>query len=162
MRRKSWLVAALGLGSLVVLIAASMVATSRKAQDIYAQLDVLNTHHRLVEENLRRLRGDVNLSGIFVRDYLLDVARERAPEYRAELARFRRTNNETLAELKSLLKRDEEVESLQAKLDDYWQTFEPLFDWTPAEKSCAAPGSCAARWCPGVTPRWPLPRRSKN
>jgi hypothetical protein len=24
--------------------------------------------------------------------------------------------------------------SLQAELDDYWQTFDPLFDWTPAEK----------------------------
>ena len=26
------------------------------------------------------------------------------------------------------------MESLRAKLDDYWQTFEPLFDWTAAEK----------------------------
>ena len=46
MRLKTWLVAALGLGSLVVLIAVSMLASSRKAQDIYAQLDQLNTHHR--------------------------------------------------------------------------------------------------------------------
>ena len=44
-----------------------------------------------VEEILRRLRSDVNLSGIFVRDYLLDVARERAPEYREQIATFRRT-----------------------------------------------------------------------
>jgi signal transduction histidine kinase len=134
MRLKTWLVAALGLGSLVVLIAVSMLASSRKAQDIYGQLDQLNTHHRRVEENLRRLRSDVNLSGIFVRDYLLDVARERAPEYREEIAEFRRTNMATLAELRTLTKRDDQVASLQERLDEYWATFDPLFDWTPAEK----------------------------
>jgi signal transduction histidine kinase len=76
----------------------------------------------------------VNLSGIFVRDYLLDVARERAPEYREQIAEFRRTNLATLDELKTLITSDEQIASLQAKLDDYWATFDPLFDWTPREK----------------------------
>ena len=80
MRFKTWPVAALGLGSLLLLIVVSMLASSRKAQDIYTQLDQLNTHHHNVDAKLRRLRSDVNLSGIFVRDYLLDVARERAPD----------------------------------------------------------------------------------
>ena len=134
MRLRTWVVAALGLGSLVVLIAVSMLASARMAQDIYAQLDQLNTHHRRVEENLRRLRSDVNLSGIFVRDYLLDVARERAPEYREQIAEFRRTNMATLDELRVLIEHDDQIASLQAKLDEYWQTFEPLFDWTITEK----------------------------
>ena len=134
MRLKTWLVAALGLGSLVVLIAVSMLALSTKAQDIYSQLDQLNNHHRRVEENLRRLRSDLNLSGIFVRDYLLDVARERAPEYRQQIAEYRRTNMATLEELKTLIEHDEQIESLQTKLDEYWATFDPLFDWTIGEK----------------------------
>src|SRR4051812_4056891 len=134
MRLKTWIIAALGLGSLIVLIVVSMLALSRKAQDIYAQLDALNGHHRRVEANLRRLRSDVNLSGIFVRDYLLDVARERAPEYREQIAAFRRANMATIAELKTLIGHEDQIASLQAKLDDYWETFEPLFDWTPTEK----------------------------
>jgi signal transduction histidine kinase len=134
MRLRTWLVAALGLGSLVVLIAVSMLASARTAQDIYVQLDQLNNHHRSVEEKLRQLRSDVNLSGIFVRDYLLDVARERAPEYRDQIAEFRQTNMATLAELRTLIEHDEQIDGLQAKLDDYWQTFEPLFDWTVSEK----------------------------
>ena len=134
MRLRTWLVAALGLGSLVILIAVSMLATARTAQDIYDQLDQLNSHHRRVEENLRRLRSDVNLSGIFVRDYLLDVARERAPEYREQIAEFRRTNMATLDELKTLIEHDDQIVTLEAKLDDYWRTFEPLFDWTITEK----------------------------
>ena len=134
MRLRTWLVAALGLGSLVVLMAASMLASARTAQDIYVQLDELNNHHRRVEESLRRLRSDVNLSGIFVRDYLLDVARERAPEYRQQIAEFRRTNLATLVELKTLIEQDDQIASLETKLDEYWQTFEPLFDWTTTEK----------------------------
>jgi signal transduction histidine kinase len=134
MRLRTWLVAALGLGSLVVLIVVSMLASARTADAIYAQLDQLNNHHRRVEENLRRLRSDVNLSGIFVRDYLLDVARERAPEYREQIAEFRRTNMATLDELRKLVQQEDQIASLQAKLDDYWATFEPLFDWTVTEK----------------------------
>jgi signal transduction histidine kinase len=134
MRLKTWLVAALGLGSLVVLIAVSMIASSRRAQEIYAQLDELGAHHRRVEANLRRLRSDVNLSGIFVRDYLLDVARERGPEYRQQISELRRTSLATLAELRTLVKHDDRIASLQVQLDKYWTAFDPLFDWTPTEK----------------------------
>ncbi len=139
-RLKTWIVAALGLGSLVALIALSMQASSRRAQDIYVQLDELNTHHRNVEVKLRALRSDVNLSGIFVRDYLLDVARERDPEYREQLATFRSTNMATLAELEKLVDRDDEIASLQAKLEEYWEALDPLFDWTPAEKIVRSAG----------------------
>src|SRR3569832_2171804 len=135
MRFRSWVVAAVGLGSLLILIAASMSAASRKAQDSYAQLDQRNTHHHEVDAKLRRLRSDVNLSGVFVRDYLLDIAREHAPEYRQRLAEFRESNMTTLAELRALAEPHEgHIRSLQAQLDDYWRAFDPLFDWTAAEK----------------------------
>src|SRR5262245_19607377 len=141
MRLKTWILAALGLGSLLLLIVVSMQASSRKAQEIYTQLDELNTHHTNVDAKLRRLRSDVNLSGIFVRDYLLDIARERAPEYRQRLQMIRETNMATVAELRDLLPgHDDQILGLQTKLDDYWATFDPLFDWTPAEKIMLSAG----------------------
>ena len=140
MRLKTWLVAALGLGCLVALIAVSMFTSSRKVQEIYAQLDQLNSHHRDVEARLRALRSDVHLSSIFVRDYLLDVARERAPEYREQLAQFRQASLATLSELHPLVDQNDQVSSLQAKFDEYWETFDPLFDWTPAEKILRSAG----------------------
>jgi len=134
-RFRTWPVAALGLGGLLLLILVSMLTLSEKAQDIYAELDHLNTHHHEVDAKLRRLRSDVNLSGIFVRDYLLDVASERAPDYRRQLTAFRTQNMATLAELRALAGPSEHhIDSLQTKLEEYWETFEPLFDWTPAEK----------------------------
>jgi signal transduction histidine kinase len=135
MRFRTWPVAAVGLCSLLLLIVVSMLTTARRAQEIYSELDQLNTHHHEVDAKLRRLRSDVNLSAIFVRDYLLDVAREHAPEYRETLANFRRTNIETLSDLRHL---DEahgaRIDTLEGQLDEYWQTFEPLFDWTATEK----------------------------
>ena len=135
MRFRTWPVAAIGLASLLGLIVLSMVTLSRKAQVIYVELDQLNTHHHNVDAKLRRLRSDVNLSGIFVRDYLLDVAREHATEYRERLAAFRRDNMQTVADLRVLdATHSARIDSLQAQLDGYWQTFEPLFDWGAAEK----------------------------
>ena len=134
MRLKTWLVAALGLGSLVALIAFSMVTSSRRAEAIYGQLDQLNVHHQRADNLLRRLRSDVNLSGIFVRDYLLDVERNRAPEYREELTAFRRANIATLDDLEALIGRDDRISGLRTRLDDYWATFDPRCEWTPFEK----------------------------
>src|SRR5947199_9943727 len=130
-RFKTWPVAALGLVSLLILVVISMLTLSGKAQEIYAELDQVNTHHHNVDAKLRRLRSDVNLSGIFVRDYLLDVAREHALEYRERLAEFRRANVATMSDLRELdTTHEERINNLQALLDEYWQTFEPLFDWT--------------------------------
>src|SRR3954466_1418514 len=141
MRFKTWPVAALGLGSLLLLIVVSMLASSRKAEEIYTELDKLNTYHHDLDSKLRRLRSDVNLSGIFVRDYLLDVERERAPEYRQQLTEFRRSNIATVAELRALAKGDlDRIINLQTQLDQYWQAFDPLFDWTPTEKVLRSAG----------------------
>jgi signal transduction histidine kinase len=115
-----------------------VLAASRKAQAIYARLDAVNEHYHKVESNLRRLRSDVHLSGIYVRDYLLDSARERDPEYRARLAEFRQRNLAAFADVRTLTQdrgeNDRRLASLQTQLEAYWQTLDPLFDWTPAEK----------------------------
>ena len=86
MRFKTWPVAALGLGSLLVLIVVSMLASSRKAQEIYSELDQLNAHHRNVDAKLRRLRSDVNLSGFsFVTTF--STSRASAPSNTASASR---------------------------------------------------------------------------
>ena len=138
MRFRTWPVAALGLGGLLLLVVVSVLAATNRAQEIYTQLDQLNTHQREVETKLRRLRSDLHLSGIYIRDYLLDPERERAPLYRKQLEEFRENNVASVAELRALVSgrtdNDERIARLQAKLDDYWQAFEPLFDWTLVEK----------------------------
>jgi signal transduction histidine kinase len=144
MRFRTWPVAGLGLGGLLLLVIVTVLAASTRAQEIYTQLDRLNTHHRDVETKLRLLRSDVHLSGIFMRDYLLDTERARAEEYRKRLADFRTSNVATVAELRALMGggvgHDERLTSLDTKLEDYWQAFDPLFDWSPAEKILLSAG----------------------
>ena len=132
----TWPVAAAALGGLLFLIYASVATTSRKAEEIYAQLDQLNSHHRDVESTLRRLRADVYLSSIYIRDFLLDTDREEAPQYRQRLTELRRKHSASVKELRALLPPDVEprMANLDGRLDDYWQAFEPLFEWSPYEK----------------------------
>jgi signal transduction histidine kinase len=138
MRFRTWPVAAFGLLGLLALIAFFGVTSARKADEIYTRLDALNTHHRSVDATLRRLRSDVHLSGIFVRDYLLDTERARDPEYRERLAEFRQSNRMALEDLRELVTpadtADDRIVSLQANLDGYWQAFEPLFFWSASDK----------------------------
>lgn len=139
---RTWPIAAVGLAALLLLVIVSVVTTSRRAEEIYTQLEALNAHHREVDTRLRRLSSDVHLSGIYIRDYLLDTESEHGPEYRLGLQRFRRDNMATLLQLRTLVTGDERtrIDSLQARLDDYWEVFEPLFDWTAVEKSTASVG----------------------
>ena len=132
----TWPVAAAALGGLLLLIGMSVLNTSQKAEEIYSQLDRLNTHHREVEVKLRRLRGDVQLSGIYIRDYLLDNDRDEAPRYREHLRELRQSQAEVVKELRALLPPDAapQIDTLQTNVDAYWQVFEPLFDWTVVEK----------------------------
>lgn len=138
MRFRTWPVAALGLSGLLVLVAISLLTASHRAQDIYTELDELNTYHREVEAKFRRLRSDIHLSGILIRDYLLETEPELASEYPSRVAEFRRTNLATFRELRALARRDgwddHRTEALQTRLDDYWRVYEPLFDWKPAER----------------------------
>ena len=144
MRFRTWPVAALGLGGLLLLVVVSVLAASNRAQQIYTRLDELNTHHREVENMLRLLRSDLSLSGIYIRDYLLDPERARSSDYRYQLAQYRQSNVTTVAKLRELMAphtgHDERLVSLDAKLDEYWQAFEPLFDWTPTEKMLLSSG----------------------
>jgi len=135
---RTWPVAAVALSALLVLVAGGVLASAKRAHDIYSRLDALNGHYHEVDYKLRRLRSDVNLSGIYVRDYLLDSARERAPVYRQRIADYRIANLQTFEELRGLAAGTPDVAprltSLRSKLDDYWQTLDPLFDWTPNDK----------------------------
>jgi signal transduction histidine kinase len=135
-RVRTWGIVAVALGGLLLLLAVSLVATRRRAQDIYAQLDAVNNRHREVEGVLRRLRSDMHVSGIFVRDYLLDASASAGPEYRQQLSNLRSQTGANLAALERLVQGGEtaRIQGLKAKIDDYWEVLDPLFDWTPAEK----------------------------
>lgn len=136
MRLRTWPTVVGGLACLLLLILISSEVIRRKARDIYESLDQLNTLHRNTAVKLQALRADIHLSGIFVRDYLLDNSHLTADSYRGRLIALRQVTRKTLEELHSTASpaERESIERLQSNLDDYWETYDPLFDWTPAQK----------------------------
>jgi signal transduction histidine kinase len=136
LRLKTWPVAALALAGLLALVAVSVLEASRRAADIYSQLEQLNAHHRQVDSRLRRLRSDVHLSGIYIRDYLLHDDTTAAREARNRLSDLRRSHLTTVGELRNMTGAQEapRLARLHADLLDYWSIFDPLFTWTASEK----------------------------
>jgi hypothetical protein len=121
------MVAALGLGELLLLIVMSMLAAARRAQDIYRQLDQLNAYHQNVDATLRRLRSDVNLSGVFVRDWrgvavaLVAVFRLRTLERRSDEQRA--IAQEAERQMRQLAQeRDAAVAESKKLVDDMFRT----------------------------------------
>lgn len=139
MRVKSVVVLAVAFAGLLLLVLVSLLAARRKAQEVYTQLDEVNMLHRHVESKLRRLRSDINLSGIFIRDYLLDNAVATGPYYREELAGLRTRTMDTLAELSRSVgavgTHEQRLQGLKGILGEYWEAFDPVLDWTPEQKA---------------------------
>lgn len=139
MRFRTWLMAAVALAGLLGLMAAFGVMTTQRSSSNFVELDALYRHYRDVEVRLHRLRGEVYLSGIFIRDYLLDTTSTRDSEYRAQLAAYWQSNLESLEQLSELIPGDGDapamIQRLKASVEDYWKMLEPVLDWTPAEKT---------------------------
>jgi len=134
-RLRTWPVVALALLGLLGLIAVSLLAVRSRADSAYSELDNLNTRYRNIENRLRRLRADVHLSGILIRDYLLDTATPPG-EYRSRLIELKNESTEMLDELAPLVKDSDPVryDILRKELEQYWAVNEPLFDRTRAEE----------------------------
>jgi signal transduction histidine kinase len=130
-RFRTWPVVAVALLGLLGLIAGSILAAQRKADAAYAHLHSLNARYRDVETRLRRVRSHLHLSGILVRDYLLDRSTP-AAEYRSRLMELRTESEQLIDELEPLLRASDpdRYDRLNSELDEYWLSYAPLFDGT--------------------------------
>ena len=133
---RTWPLVAVALAALLALIAVSNLVVRTKAREINTELDEMHMLHRHIEGRLRKVRSDVHLSGIFIRDYLLDSSHLTAPASRTKLMDLRESTTHTLQELEPLVDAAVigQIVSLQEKLDAYWAAFDPLLEWDQAQK----------------------------
>jgi len=85
---------------------------------------------------LERIRGDVYVSGTYVRDYLLEPESGKAEGHRYGLLESRKDTDAALAAYRALLTGQEQApfEGLVRELDAYWRVLEPVFQWTPEQR----------------------------
>jgi signal transduction histidine kinase len=131
-RFRTWPVVALALLGLLGLIFVSILAVRSKADAAYAELDDLNTRYLNIETRLRHVRSNLHLSGILVRDYLLDTNAPTA-EYRSRLMELRTESARAVEELRPLVRNSDPVryDTLHRELDEYWKRYTPLFGDVP-------------------------------
>jgi|YNPMSStandDraft_1061717.scaffolds.fasta_scaffold01541_4 signal transduction histidine kinase len=136
MKGRTGPVLVIGFGALLVLITLSGLAMLRTTRQIYAEIWSLYDHYQRSARTLNELRNEVHLSGVLVRDYLLDPSHLTAGLYRDQLLEIRASMMKELDELRGTVSAEDapKLESLREELDRYWDSLDPLFEWTPRQK----------------------------
>lgn len=136
MRTRSWPALFFGFGGLVLLVGLASLGAARRATQIYTEMASIYETHRQITNIFSALRSDLNLSGIYVRDYLLDPSDLTGALYRQRLLEIRTVMTEELDDLQRLVgpEQADVLAKLREELDGYWDSIDPLFSWTPRQK----------------------------
>src|SRR5215467_3660590 len=127
----------IGFGILIVLIGVLGFQAVQRAESIYQEMQVAQNSYLRTEEFRRGFVADMYLSDILVRDYLLDPSPDNAPARRQDVQAMRDSLQTRLDLFSASLgeKLAPELANLQSKVEDYWDSLDPIFDWTPKQRA---------------------------
>lgn len=135
-KSRSSFVLALGFGTLVVLIAVLALGAMRRARAIYTEMEATQDAYLQNEAFRGEIATDMYLADILVRDYLLDPSPQNAPLHRQQLLELRASLQQRLD---LLAKRsgpgNATLNRLQEEVQQYWDSLDPIFDWTPQDRA---------------------------
>jgi signal transduction histidine kinase len=137
MKSSSSFALAIGFGVLIVLIGVLGVGATRRADTIYGDMRSAQERYSEVESFRRDLSRDMYLADILVRDYLLDPSPQSVLRHRLELVAIRGSLQQRLDQLPALIPEDNnsQMEKLRSEVEAYWESLDPIFEWTPKEKA---------------------------
>jgi signal transduction histidine kinase len=127
----------LGFGAMILLTAVSALENWRRADEINATVLAIHESHRRSEQLLRDIENGIYVSGLLIRDFLLDQSQLTTALHRQELIELRSEMASTLSALREVpsLKNQPLLDRLNNEIDSYWDTLDPVFDWTPQQKT---------------------------
>lgn len=136
-KSRSSFILAIGFGTLIVLIAILGFGAIRRARAIYSEMEATQQAYLEAEAFRRDIAGDMYLADILVRDYLLDPSPQSAPLHRQQLLEIRNSLQERMDLLaKRMAESDTEgLSRLRTEVQAYWDSLDPIFDWTPQDKA---------------------------
>ena len=127
--------AVLGFGALLLLILLMGTGAMRRSGALYEQIAAAQRADQEVDAAIRDLPADIHLTGILVRDYVLDPSASTAPFYKEQLANGQAKIERDLARLDVLTgARVETIARLQRDTRAYVDSIEPMLDWSAEEK----------------------------
>jgi signal transduction histidine kinase len=127
----------IGFGTLVVLIATLGVGAIGRARAIYNEMETTQEAYLQSEAARRDIAADMYRAEILVRDYLLDPSPQNAPQHRQQLLEIRSSLQQRLDDLPQQLGeiKSPSLPRLQSEVQSYWDSLDPIFDWTPQQKA---------------------------
>lgn len=125
----------LAFGSLITLVALAGFNASRRSEQIYQALIRARQSFSQTENALAEIQADVYLSNIYVRDYLLDPSHITGQRYRDSLVNIREKLAREIDGLDRMsIEEPGTRQRLRKEIDAYWDSLDPLFEWTPRQK----------------------------
>jgi signal transduction histidine kinase len=129
-------VLAAGFGSIILLTILFGLDTWRRTSQIYSSVLEIHQSHLRTEAALRHIESGIYLSGLFIRDFLLDPSQITAALHRRELLEVRESMEQNL----DILDRTaapairDTLHRLREENEAYWASLDPVFEWTPQRK----------------------------
>lgn len=134
---RTWPILLIGFGMMVLLTIAFALENERRSDDVHAAMQAIHEVHSQSEESLHEIEAGIYLSGLLVRDYLLENSPEAIAESRRQLIELRSAMETNTASLvKSHGSRNSgALNELRREIDAYWDSLHPVFEWTPQQKA---------------------------
>ena len=125
-----------GFGGLLLLMAFAGVDAIHALRQIQTANDSIREGFLLRTRILERIRGDLYVSGTYVRDYLLEPESGKAEGHRYSLLETRRDMDSALREYSGVVNAPEvrPFQALTKELASYWKVLEPVFQWSTAQR----------------------------
>lgn len=137
MRSRSSVILLAGFGTLITLIAVLGFGAFRRARAIYREMESTQETYLQTEAFRSEVVADMYLADIMVRDYLLDPSPSAATEHRQELLALRSSLQDRLDKLAQRMSDSDthDLNQLQTEVQAYWDSLDPIFDWTLQQKA---------------------------
>src|SRR5574340_61813 len=134
MKVRSWPVLALGFGGVLLVAALWGLENRRTILAVYDTMREIRRTHAQAEAALRDIQSGIYRSDIFIRDFLLDPSQITADLHRRELLMLHDGMDKRLNQMSTLRVADPTLlNQLRKEIDDYWQSRDAIFDWTPEQ-----------------------------
>jgi signal transduction histidine kinase len=141
MKSHSWPILALAFAALVAVIALFGFSAIRQARALHDETIVAHEAYLETEAYLRDIPEDMYLSGVLLRDYLLDPSVSAAGEQRQQLLAVRASLEARLSSLSEMETsgQGQSLQQLRTEVQAYWQSLGQVFEWTPKQKAALGP-----------------------
>lgn len=151
-----------GFGGLLLLMTFSGIDATQALEQIQQSNDTIRQAFLQRTRVLDRIRGDLYVSGTYVRDYLLEPESGRAEGNRFSLLETRRDMEAALAEYRAMIHNRETVpfQGLTRELDKSGECWSRCCAGRRSSGGKPDTPSSATTFFPGARPCWPLPTAS--